>query len=113
MVYTETIVCPVNTCYSYPPRYGGYFFTLAPSDINSSFHLFLTYCLTYLSNDSISKVVTYFFDFNLTFLVCFRFILHAKKTGFVVEHDFIMATYLADRVVVFEGEPSVKTLANR
>lgn len=27
-----------------------------------------------------------------------RFILHAKKTGFVVEHDFIMATYLADRV---------------
>ncbi|XP_015777488.1 PREDICTED: ATP-binding cassette sub-family E member 1-like [Acropora digitifera] len=41
-----------------------------------------------------------------------RFILHAKKTGFVVEHDFIMATYLADRVVVFEGEPSVKTQAN-
>lgn len=29
-----------------------------------------------------------------------RFILHAKKTGFIVEHDFIMATYLADRVVV-------------
>ena len=29
-----------------------------------------------------------------------RFILHAKKTGFVVEHDFIMATYLADR---YEG----------
>ncbi|KAK8552965.1 hypothetical protein V6N13_055742 [Hibiscus sabdariffa] len=25
-----------------------------------------------------------------------RFILHAKKTAFVVEHDFIMATYLAD-----------------
>lgn len=41
-----------------------------------------------------------------------RFILHAKKTGFVVEHDFIMATYLADRVIVFEGQPSVKTLAN-
>lgn len=40
-----------------------------------------------------------------------RFILHAKKTAFVVEHDFIMATYLADRVVVFEGEPSLKTLA--
>ena len=45
-------------------------------------------------------------------LLYFSFILHAKKTGFVVEHDFIMATYLADRVVVFEGEPSVKTLAN-
>lgn len=29
-----------------------------------------------------------------------RFILHAKKTAFVVEHDFIMATYLADRVIV-------------
>ena len=26
-----------------------------------------------------------------------RFILHAKKTAFIVEHDFIMATYLADR----------------
>ncbi|KPJ10730.1 ATP-binding cassette sub-family E member 1 [Papilio machaon] len=35
-----------------------------------------------------------------------RFILHAKRTGFVVEHDFIMATYLADRVIVFEGTPS-------
>lgn len=41
-----------------------------------------------------------------------RFILHAKKTGFVVEHDFIMATYLADRVIVFEGQPSIKTTAN-
>lgn len=41
-----------------------------------------------------------------------RFILHAKKTGFVVEHDFIMATYLSDRVIVFEGVPSVETLAN-
>ncbi|XP_062513621.1 ATP-binding cassette sub-family E member 1-like [Corticium candelabrum] len=41
-----------------------------------------------------------------------RFILHAKKTAFVVEHDFIMATYLADRVVVFDGTPSVKTKAN-
>ncbi|KAK3099337.1 hypothetical protein FSP39_002829 [Pinctada imbricata] len=41
-----------------------------------------------------------------------RFILHAKKTAFVVEHDFIMATYLADRVVVFDGVPSIKTRAN-
>lgn len=41
-----------------------------------------------------------------------RFILHAKKTGFVVEHDFIMATYLADRVIVFEGQASVLTTAN-
>lgn len=41
-----------------------------------------------------------------------RFILHAKKTAFVVEHDFIMATYLADRVVVFEGSPGINTVAN-
>jgi len=41
-----------------------------------------------------------------------RFILHAKKTAFVVEHDFIMATYLADRVIVFEGQPSRETSAN-
>lgn len=42
---------------------------------------------------------------------CHRFILHAKKTAFVVEHDFIMATYLADRVIVFEGTPSIKSTA--
>ncbi|XP_003367607.1 putative ABC transporter, ATP-binding protein [Trichinella spiralis] len=38
-------------------------------------------------------------------------ILNAKKTAFIVEHDFIMATYLADRVIVFEGEPSKHALA--
>jgi len=42
-----------------------------------------------------------------------RFIMHAKKTAFVVEHDFIMATYLADRVIVFEGQPSIKSYANK
>jgi len=41
-----------------------------------------------------------------------RFILHAKKTAFIVEHDFIMATYLADRVVVYSGTPSVDCVAN-
>ncbi|KAM6567997.1 hypothetical protein CsatB_015982 [Cannabis sativa] len=41
-----------------------------------------------------------------------RFILHAKKTAFVVEHDFIMATYLADRVIVYEGNPSIDCTAN-
>ena len=40
-----------------------------------------------------------------------RFIMHAKKTAFIVEHDFIMATYLADRVVVYEGEPSKRATA--
>ncbi|KAK2865130.1 Fe-S cluster-binding ribosome biosynthesis protein [Arthroderma sp. PD_2] len=42
-----------------------------------------------------------------------RFIMHTKKTAFVVEHDFIMATYLADRVILFEGNPSVKARANK
>jgi ATP-binding cassette subfamily E protein 1 len=40
-----------------------------------------------------------------------RFILHAKKTAFVIEHDFIMATYLADRVIVFEGQPAISATA--
>ncbi|KAF9968675.1 Fe-S cluster-binding ribosome biosynthesis protein [Actinomortierella ambigua] len=40
-----------------------------------------------------------------------RFILHSKKTAFIVEHDFIMATYLADRVVVYTGKPSVEATA--
>jgi len=41
-----------------------------------------------------------------------RFVMHAKKTAFVVEHDFIMATYLATRVIVYEGTASVKCTAN-
>ena len=40
-----------------------------------------------------------------------RFILHARKTAFIVEHDFIMATYLADRIIVYEGIPSVDCTA--
>ncbi|THH21144.1 hypothetical protein EW146_g341 [Bondarzewia mesenterica] len=40
-----------------------------------------------------------------------RFILHAKKTAFIIEHDFIMATYLADRVIVFEGQPAIAATA--
>ena len=42
-----------------------------------------------------------------------RYILHNKKSAFIVEHDFIMATYLADRVLVFDGIPAVKTIARR
>ncbi|KAL1538387.1 ABC transporter E member 2 [Salvia divinorum] len=41
-----------------------------------------------------------------------RFIRRTKKTALVVEHDFIMATYLADRVIVYDGEPSVDCVAN-
>ena len=40
-----------------------------------------------------------------------RFILNNQKTAFIVEHDFIMATYLADQVIVYEGEPGVKCKA--
>jgi ATP-binding cassette subfamily E protein 1 len=41
-----------------------------------------------------------------------KFILLLHKTAFVVEHDFIMATYLADRFIVYEGEPGKKCKAN-
>ncbi|CAG9317840.1 unnamed protein product [Blepharisma stoltei] len=47
----------------------------------------------------------------ITAKVIKRFILNNKKTAFIVEHDFIMATYLADRVVVYEGTPSVDCTA--
>merc|ERR1712156_439024 len=40
-----------------------------------------------------------------------RYILHAKKAAFVVEHDFIMATYLADKVVVYTGKPACDCVA--
>jgi ATP-binding cassette, sub-family E, member 1 len=30
-----------------------------------------------------------------------RYILNTKRAAFVVEHDFIMSTYLADQVIVF------------
>ncbi|ORY46566.1 P-loop containing nucleoside triphosphate hydrolase protein [Rhizoclosmatium globosum] len=41
-----------------------------------------------------------------------KFIFHSKKTAFIVEHDFIMATYLADRVIVYDGTPSLKATAS-
>lgn len=34
------------------------------------------------------------------------------KTAFIVEHDFIMATYLADKFIVYEGTPGKSCLAN-
>jgi ATP-binding cassette subfamily E protein 1 len=33
----------------------------------------------------------------ITARVIKRFILNSKKTAFIVEHDFIMATYMADQ----------------
>lgn len=41
-----------------------------------------------------------------------RWILTAKKCAFVVEHDFIMATYLADKVICFEGIPAKESVCN-
>lgn len=35
-----------------------------------------------------------------------------KKTAFIVEHDFIMANYLADKFIVYEGSPGKKCKAN-
>ncbi|EEQ83099.1 hypothetical protein NCER_100095 [Vairimorpha ceranae BRL01] len=42
-----------------------------------------------------------------------RFIYGKKRTAFVVEHDLIVGTYLADKVVVFEGSPSVHSTAHK
>lgn len=42
-----------------------------------------------------------------------RFTYNKKKTTFVVEHDIMMATYLADKVIVFEGEPGLECVASR
>jgi len=41
-----------------------------------------------------------------------RFVLNSNKTAFIVEHDFIMASYLADKVIVFEGTPAIECVAN-
>ena len=36
-----------------------------------------------------------------------RFILNNQKSCFVVEHDLLMILYLADKVMLFEGQPGV------
>ena len=41
-----------------------------------------------------------------------RYIMATGKTAFIVEHDFIMATYLADRVIVYTGEPGKNCVAH-
>lgn len=33
------------------------------------------------------------------------------RAAFVVEHDIVMATYLSDRVIVYEGTPGVEATA--
>jgi ATP-binding cassette subfamily E protein 1 len=42
-----------------------------------------------------------------------KFILLMYKTAFIVEHDFIMATYLADKFIVYEGSPGKECTANK
>jgi ATP-binding cassette subfamily E protein 1 len=39
-----------------------------------------------------------------------RWILSSKRCAFIVEHDFIMATYLADKVICFSGIPAKDSL---
>ncbi|CAD26068.1 similarity to HYPOTHETICAL ABC TRANSPORTER Y719_METJA [Encephalitozoon cuniculi GB-M1] len=41
-----------------------------------------------------------------------RFIYSNGKIAFIVEHDLIVGTYLADKVVVFQGEPGVSSVAS-
>ena len=41
-----------------------------------------------------------------------KFILLMYKTAFIVEHDFIMASYLADKFIVYEGTPGRDCVAN-
>jgi len=81
-----------------------------------------SYNLSFLSSPRTKKADIYLIDEPSAYLdseqriaaakVIKRFILHSKKTAFIVEHDFIMATYMADRVVVYDGIPSVDATAN-
>ncbi len=41
-----------------------------------------------------------------------NFAMNQKKTCFIVEHDFMMGCYLADRVISFTGEPGKKSKAS-
>lgn len=41
-----------------------------------------------------------------------RFILHNNNTAFVIEHDFLMSTYLADKIILFSGKPSQECTAH-
>jgi ATP-binding cassette subfamily E protein 1 len=38
--------------------------------------------------------------------------MHSRKSALVIEHDFLLATYLADRVVVFSGTPAIDAKAS-
>ncbi|KAL6122032.1 hypothetical protein NUSPORA_00952 [Nucleospora cyclopteri] len=42
-----------------------------------------------------------------------KYIYMRNKSAFIVEHDLIVTTYLADKVVVFEGEPGIRGIASK
>jgi ATP-binding cassette subfamily E protein 1 len=48
----------------------------------------------------------------MTARVIKRFILQSRRTAFIVEHDFLMACYLANRVIVYTGTPSLIATAH-
>jgi ATP-binding cassette subfamily E protein 1 len=41
-----------------------------------------------------------------------QFIMNNKYTAFIVEHDFIMACYLADQIIYYDGVPSIECTAH-
>ena len=42
-----------------------------------------------------------------------RYIMNTKKTAFIVEHDISMAAYMADKVIVYEGNPGRECIAKK
>jgi ATP-binding cassette subfamily E protein 1 len=42
-----------------------------------------------------------------------KYIYQTHKSAYVVEHDIILLSYLADKVIVFDGTPSVKCTASK
>ena len=86
---------------------GVYLTTFPPSFLDSEQRIIASKVIKRYGNVRQSHV----YVSNSYLCVVHRYILHAKKTAFVIEHDFIMATYLADRVIVFEGQPAVTATA--
>ena len=41
-----------------------------------------------------------------------NFIETKKKSAFIIDHDLVFMDYLSDRLLVFDGEPSIKGVAN-
>lgn len=42
-----------------------------------------------------------------------KFVMNNKKTIFLVEHDFMMATYLSDKVITFNGVSGIKSKSSK